>query len=149
MHYQVNELAQKSGVSRDTVRFYTKLGLLRPWRDPKNAYQYFNEQDLKRLDFIRRAKYLGYTLKEIKQIIEESQKGSSPCPLVRDIIQQRLQVNKKRLLQLIELQDHMESTLEKWKKMPNGVPDGDSICVLIESIDTYSGKDEVNAKTEE
>ncbi len=138
MSYQVGELALKCGVSKDTVRFYAKIGLLQPRRNPNNGYQHFTDQDMKRLDFIRRAKYLGYTLKEIKQIIEESQKGSSPCPLVRDIIQQRLKANKNRLAQLIELQNHMENTLKKWQDMPNGVPDGDSICILIESIDASS-----------
>jgi MerR family transcriptional regulator, Zn(II)-responsive regulator of zntA len=107
MFYQVSELALKCYVSKDTIRYYAKIGLLQPQRNQKNGYQYFNEQDMKRLDFIRRAKYLGYTLKEIKHIFKESQKGSSPCPLVRDLIQQRLKSNKERLAQLIELQHHM------------------------------------------
>jgi MerR family transcriptional regulator, Zn(II)-responsive regulator of zntA len=141
MSYQVSELALKCHVSKDTVRYYAKIGLLQPQRNQKNGYQYFNEQDMKRLDFIRRAKYLGYTLKEIKHIFKESQKGSSPCPLVRDLIQQRLKSNKERLAQLIELQHHMEEALKKWREMPDGVPDGNSICKLIESIDSSSGYD--------
>jgi len=141
MTYQVGELALQCNVSKDTVRFYTKIGLLKPQRNRDNGYQYFSEQDKKRLDFIRRAKYLGYTLKEIKQIIEESQRGSSPCPLVRDLIQRRLMSNKERLTQLIELQHHMEVALAKWRKMPDGVPDGDSICKLIEAIDSSSSQD--------
>lgn len=87
------------------------------------------------MDFIRRAKYLGYALKEIRQIIEESQKGLSPCPLVRDLIQRRLKSNKERLTQLIELQHHMEAALIKWQAMP----DGSSICKLIESNDSLPG----------
>ncbi len=134
MSYQVRELALKCDVSKDTVRFYAKIGLLQSQRNPGNGYQYFDEKAVKRLEFIKRAKYLGYTLKEIKQIFEESLKGSSPCPLVRDIIQQRLQSNKKRLAELIELQRHMEKALTKWETMPDGVPDGNSICKLIESI---------------
>ncbi len=136
MSYQVSELAQKCNVSKDTVRFYAKIGLLDSRRNPGNGYQYFDEKAVKRLEFIKRAKYLGYTLKEIKQIFDESLKGSSPCPLVRDIIQQRLQSNRRRLTQLIELQRHMEEALAKWRAMPNGVPDGNSICKLIESIES-------------
>lgn len=136
MSYQVSGLALKCNVSKDTVRYYAKIGLLRSQRNSGNGYQYFSEQDIKRLEFIKRAKYLGYTLKEIKHIIEESQKGSSPCPLVRDLIQQRLKSNKERLAQLVELQHHMEEALLKWQVMPDGVPDGDSICSLIESIDS-------------
>lgn len=141
MSYQVSELALKCNVSKDTVRYYAKIGLLQPQRNIDNGYQYFSKQDSKRLDFISRAQYLGYSLKEIKQIIEESQKGSSPCPLVRDLIQQRLKSNKQRLAQLIELQHHIEEALLKWRGMPDGVPDGDSICTLIESIDSAVGND--------
>ncbi len=141
MAYQVRELALKCNVSKDTVRFYTKIGLLQPQRNPNNGYQYFSEQDLKRLDFIRRAKYLGYSLKEIKHIFKESQKGSSPCPLVRDLIQKRLKSNKDHLKQLIELQHHMEEALVKWREMPDGIPDGNSICKLIEAIDSSSEND--------
>jgi len=140
MPYQVSELAQKCNVSKDTVRFYAKIGLLDSQRNPGNGYQYFDEKSVKRLEFIKRAKYLGYTLKEIRQIIDESQKGSSPCPLVRDIIQQRLQSNRKRLTELIDLQRHMEEALIKWREMPDGVPDGNSICRLIESIESPSQK---------
>jgi DNA-binding transcriptional MerR regulator len=136
MSYQVSELALKCNVSKDTVRFYAKIGLLKSQRDPNNGYQYFSGQEVKRLEFIKRAKYLGYTLKEIKHIFHESLKGSSPCPLVRDLIQRRLKSNKKRLAQLEELQHHMEDALAKWQVMPDGVPDGDSICALIESIDS-------------
>jgi len=82
--YQVSELALKCNVSKDTVRYYAKINLLRPRRNPGNGYHCFTEQDIKRLEFIKMAKYLGYTLKDIKHILDESQKGSSPCPRVRD-----------------------------------------------------------------
>ncbi len=141
MSYQVSELALKCNVSKDTVRYYAKIGLLKPKRNENNGYQTFSERDIKHLDFIRRAQYLGYSLKEIKHIIEQSKKGSSPCPLVRDFIQQRLKSNKERLAQLMELQHHMEEALAKWQGMPDGIPDGNSICALIESIDSSAVKD--------
>jgi len=136
MSFQVSELALKCNVSKDTVRYYAKIGLLQPKRNAINGYQTFSERDIRHLDFIKRAQYLGYSLKEIKHIIEESQKGSSPCPLVRDLIQQHLKSNKERLAQLVELQQHMEEALLKWRVMPDGVPDGNSICALIESIES-------------
>jgi DNA-binding transcriptional MerR regulator len=141
MSYQDSELATKCNVSKDTVRYYAKIGLLRPQRDSNNGYQYFTDKDVKYLEFIKRAKYLGYTLKEIKHIFDESQKGSSPCPLVRDLIQQRLKSNKEQLNQLVELQHHMEEALTKWRKMPDGIPDGNSICKLIESVDSQVEND--------
>ena len=86
------------------------------------------------LRFIRRAKRLGYTLADIAAILRESGKGKSPCPRVRDIIRRRIKENRKELDELATLQIRMEKALAKWEKMPNKVPDGESVCHLIESV---------------
>ena len=85
---------------------------------------------------IRKAKRLGYSLNEIKHILEESQKGESPCPMVRDLISRRIQVNRARLEQLMKLQVRMEQALKKWATMPDGIPNGHSVCQLIEFFDS-------------
>jgi len=129
----VSELAKLAGVTTDTVRHYVRIGLLKPRRDPSNRYKLFAEVDVRRLHFIRQAKSLGYTLDEIAQIFHDSGRGRSPCPRVREIIQSRIAGNKVRLEELIGLQQRMEDALERWKTMPDGMPDGESICHLIES----------------
>lgn len=134
MLIQVKDLAQICNVSPDTVRYYIRIGLLQPTRDPGNGYRQFTVSDTKRLDFIRKAKSLGYTLNEIKHILAESQKGNSPCPLVRELISHRIQANRARLEQLMELQARMEQALVSWSNMPDGAPSGNCVCQLIESI---------------
>ena len=135
MSYQVKQLARLCKVPADTVRHYTRIGLLKPDRDPVNGYYQYRISDSKRLDFIKKAKSLGYSLKEIEHILAESRKGKSPCPLVRELISQRIQENRAHLEQLMELQLRMENALTSWEKMPDGVPNGESICHLIESTD--------------
>ena len=135
MSYQVKQLAKLCKVPADTVRHYTRIGLLKPDRDPDNGYYKYRVSDSKRLEFIKKAKSLGYSLKEIEQILAESRKGKSPCPMVRELINRRIHENRAHLEQLMELQNRMETALISWENMPNGVPDGDSICHLIESTD--------------
>lgn len=135
MSYQVKQLARLCKVPADTVRHYTRIGLLKPDRDPVNGYYQYRISDSKRLDFIKKAKSLGYSLKEIEHILAESRKGKSPCPLVRELISQRIQENRAHLEQLMELQLRMENALTSWEKMPDGIPNGESICHLIESTD--------------
>lgn len=134
MQLQVKELAGRCGVSADTVRHYTRIGLLSPRRDPGNGYKLFDEGDARRLNFIHRAKQLGYTLAEIRKIIAESRRGRSPCPMVREILEGRIRENRKRLEEALHLQRRMEQALANWKKLPDGMPDGHSICRLIESF---------------
>ena len=133
--YQVKELAKLSSTSSDAVRYYTRLGLLNPVRDPKNKYKKYSNKDLKRLKFIHLAKHLGYVLNEIAQIFEDCEKSKSPCPKVRKIIERRIDDNRKLLEQQMKLQIRMEKALKQWKKMKDGVPNGETICLLIESFD--------------
>lgn len=130
----VNELARTVKISADAVRYYARIGLLRPARR-ENGYRSFSHKDRKRLQFILRAKALGYTLSEIADILRQSEKGKSACPLVRDLICRRIEDNRQRLDALNMLQAKMEKALAQWEKMPDGVPDGDSVCHLIESMD--------------
>lgn len=132
----VVKLAKQTQVSSDTIRYYVRVGLLSPGRNQDNNYQLFDAQDAKRLKFINDAKQLGFSLKEIRTIIEQSERGNSPCPTVRKIIQDRIEENRRKLEQLQALQNRMESALSQWSKMPDGEPDGHCICHLIESTVT-------------
>jgi len=131
---QVHELATRAAVAPHVVRYYARLGLLRPARDPRNKYQHFSQADLQRLAFILKAKRLGFTLGEVRLVLEMSRKGKTPCPLVREVVRRRVAANTQDLAELIALQERMQSALRKWQRMPDGVPDGHSICRLIEAV---------------
>ena len=126
-------LARGAQVPAHVIRFYARTGLLWPERDPVNGYQLFTDAHLKRLRFILQAKTLGYTLREIRVILQEAERGRSPCPRVRHIIEQRIADNRLRLEETRALQRRMERALRVWRRMPDGVPDGDTVCYLIES----------------
>jgi len=130
----VKEIADAGGVTAEAVGHYVKIGLLVPRKNPQNHYKEFTQQDLKFVKFIRQAKHLGYTLMEIKEIIQHSHDGVSPCPTVRKIIESRIEENRQKLQELIALQERMENAVMQWESLPDKLPDGDSICHLIEGI---------------
>lgn len=129
----VREIARQSGVSSGAIRYYSRIGLLRPKRNSRNQYQQYQHSDVIVVRFIRQARSLGYTLKEISTIMQEARKGKSPCPIVRKIIGARIVQNRNALSELVRLQTRMEKAMEKWAKMPDRLPDGQSVCHLIES----------------
>lgn len=131
----VSELSKVTQTTPDAIRHYVRIGLLIPSRDPVNGYKQFRDDDIKKTKFIRRAKGLGFTLSDIKTIFNHSNDGQSPCPAVRDIIIQRIDENRSRLAELNRLQHRMDDALEKWQSMPDGEPDGEAICHLIESVE--------------
>jgi len=132
--YTVTELARRCNTTPHAVRYYTRMGLLRPQRHPNNGYRLYRGADVPWLKFVQQAKSLGYTLKEIREIMQDADDNKSPCPKVREILQKRIDENRQRLNELVALQCRMEQALEQWKDMPDGVPDGHSVCHLIESV---------------
>jgi len=130
----VNQLAIQSDAPAHVVRYYTRIGLIRPAAQQVNGYRLFENADAARLRFIRLAKNLGFTLNEIRQITRHADSGESPCEDVRKIIQEHIEENRSRIEEMMKLQNRMEQALEQWKSMPNGTPDGNSVCHLIESL---------------
>ena len=131
---KVGELAKRGGVTAETVRHYTREGLLAPTRHPDNGYQLYSSTDAERLQFIQRARKLGFSVAEIRDILAHADQGDSPCPLVRDLLTNRLPQIRARITELEALAQRMEQALESWQEMPDGTPDGHSLCQLIESF---------------
>ena len=130
----VNELANQSGAPAHVVRYYTRIGLIEPASQQENGYRLFRPDEVGRLRFIRLAKQLGFTLSEIAKITQHADNGESPCPDVRQIIKKRIVENRQKIDDMLKLQVRMEEALEKWQEMPDGVPDGQHVCHLIETF---------------
>ena len=62
-------LARRAGVSIDTVRYYEKSGLLSPQSRLASGYRRYGEEQVSRLRFIRRAQELGFTLRDIRELL--------------------------------------------------------------------------------
>ena len=139
--YTVNELAKHSNAPAHVVRYYLRIGLIEPSAQQENGYRLFSPEQSSRLRFIRLAKQLGFTLNEIRQILQHSERDESPCQDVRKIIQNRIDENRVKIDEMMKLQDRMESALALWQTMPDGEPDGHSVCHLIESFQDFDKDD--------
>ena len=74
----ISEFARVTGLTRDTVRFYARLGLLRPQTNGKGGrhpYNVFTDEDIQAAEVIRISQSLGMSLKEIAAFNEERRKG--------------------------------------------------------------------------
>jgi DNA-binding transcriptional MerR regulator len=129
----VTAIARQYKVSPDTVRHYARLGLLSPLRSEENGYRYFGTADENRLCFVLPAKKLGFTLKQIHEILGTADSGDTPCPLVRDLIKQRLIEIRKEMAKAQLLVARLETVCEEWSELPDRMPSETSICHLIET----------------
>lgn len=129
---QIGELAKRVGVSVQTVRYYERYGLLQqPERKP-SRYRIYRDNDVHRLQFILQAKALGFTLDEIKHILDLSHRRACPCGEVLKIGQERLAELQTQIEQLTRFRDQLGRAVAQWKKWPDEAPAGNALCVLIE-----------------
>jgi DNA-binding transcriptional MerR regulator len=130
----VHDLARRAGIAPHVVRYYTQRGLLQPDRNARNRYREYGSADLYRLQFICRAKMVGFTLADIKLILSDADAGTAPCPQVRQIVQLRAMENEQKLVSAQRLQQRIREAVVAWEKIPDRPPDHRSLCQLIDAI---------------
>ncbi len=141
---KVSELAKSLHITSDTVRFYTRNGFLSPVKNSENGYKQYSKKDQKRLGFIISARHLGFTVRDIEQILLESDQGHTACGLVRELIENKLAETERQFQQTLALRNRLQSAIRDWETKPNKKPTGDMICHLIESFEQqYQSKEEV------
>src|SRR5947208_5062987 len=86
----IGQLAPQGGVGIETVRFYERQGLLEEPARKESGYRQYTEDVVARLRFIRRAKELGFSLKEIAELIALRLDASTTCADVRERAQTKL-----------------------------------------------------------
>ena len=129
---KIGEVAKLSGIGIEALRFYERSGLLgRPGRT-QSGYRVYDEAVLQRLDFIKRAQVLGFSLDEIKRIIADKQAGRSPCLEVRNIVRHRLEELDERMKEMRRYRKELGTALTNWEE--TGELDG-HVCGLIEGAE--------------
>ena len=109
----IGEVATTSGISKDTIRFYEKIGLISAGERQAGSrtYKEFDPSVLNRLSFIQKAKRLGFTLNEIKQGLDSWQSGELSYAEKIEIIQEKMAHIDEQVEQLLSIKDYLNSKL--------------------------------------
>ena len=126
---KIGEVSKRTGVGIETLRFYERQGLLGNPQRTSSGYRMYGEEVVERIDFIKRAQVLGFSLAEIARVISEKQAGQSPCADVRDIVRRRLDELDRRLKEMQRYRKELAATLKEWEEA--GDAEG-HICGLVE-----------------
>jgi len=87
---RIGELAAAAGTTTKTLRFYEVRGLLPQTERAANGYRDYGPEALSRLDFIRRGRFAGLTLAQIREVIDIRDSGDAPCQHVHQLLTARL-----------------------------------------------------------
>lgn len=105
----IGQLAKRSGVPVDTVRHYEKIGLLKPAMRLASGYRRYGEAEQKRLRFIRRAKALGFTLVEIRELLALS--AGRNVQSIRKAAAAHLGDVERRIEELVRVRDSLRQLI--------------------------------------
>ena len=114
---KIGELAARCGVSRDTIRFYEREGLLpRPQRTP-SQYRLYGDEDESRLLFIRQAQALGLTLDDIRELVRHDQlRTPGQCRRVAGLLRERIEAIDRKLGELKAFRRQLSESLDRCEK---------------------------------
>ena len=106
-------LASKTGVNSETIRYYEKIDLMPDPARSAGGHRIYDQSHLKRLFFIRRSRELGFTLQEIRELLELVDGGDYTCAEIRDRTTTHLADVTKKITDLQKIQSTLESMASK------------------------------------
>ncbi|MCH8932347.1 MAG: MerR family transcriptional regulator [Nitrospinae bacterium] len=127
----ISKVAKKAGVGIETVRFYERKGLVdQPPKPPSGGYRVYPAETGERIRFIRQAQELGFTLREIKELLSLRTDPATDCADVRERAQTKLdEVNRR-----ITLMKGIQTALEKLIAACPG-QGALQVCSIIDAIE--------------
>lgn len=134
-NFTIGKLAREAGVNIQTIRYYERLGLLTPTERRKTlhlqpGYRLYDQEALKRLRFIRHAKELGFTLKEINELLNLRIGSVTDCDIVRKQTEAKLRAVEQKIDALASVKMVLKELVERCiKRLPT---EG---CPILQSIE--------------
>jgi Hg(II)-responsive transcriptional regulator len=126
----IGQVARRAGVGVETVRFYEREGLLEEPPRRASGYRQYSEQVVTRLHFIKRAQKLGFSLKEITDLLQLRVDAQTSCEEVKQRTEAKIaEVERK----MVELQGMRQALLQVASLCIGQGPTGR--CPMLEALD--------------
>lgn len=109
---RIGKLAEASSVSIETIRFYERKGLLADPKRRPSGYRIYDDSVVDRLQFIRRAKSLGFTLSEIKELVDSKVDCDDTSEQVRNRVARKIEDIDSKIRNLQAMKKSLTSILE-------------------------------------
>lgn len=130
--YKIGQLSRETGVNIETIRYYERIGIMpEPDRTPGGNRQY-NLEQLKRLYFVRKARDLGFSLNEIRGLLEMVDRKDFSCGEVHDLTVNHLEEVRKKITHLQKLENALETMVQECKG--GDVPD----CPIVDTLFSFA-----------
>lgn len=106
--FSIGQLARQTGTKAETIRYYEKIGLLRAPLRSQGNYRCYDEGDQRRLAFVRRARELGFSIEQVRELIAFSEQREHACREVDEVVRLHIADITRRIHDLQALQDELQ-----------------------------------------
>ncbi|MGK7945441.1 MAG: heavy metal-responsive transcriptional regulator [Microcystaceae cyanobacterium] len=137
-YLKIGELAQQTGLSVGNLRYYSDSGLLNPVKRGENGYRYYSSHAIQQVEFIKKAQALGFSLADIKQILDLGDRSETPCQLVKQLLDQKIEELELKIKQMTDFKAELEAYRSAWSNLKNPQLNPQEICPLIASVSLNS-----------
>jgi DNA-binding transcriptional MerR regulator len=129
----IGKVAEATGVSRDAIRYYERLGLLPVPHRTDAGYRQYPPTVLNRLALVRNAQQFGFSLKQIADFLRVRDRGGKPCDAVRAAGERMLNAVDNQIAELQATRTRIDATLRTWGRMLDRTPK-DQQAHLLEAL---------------
>ncbi len=130
---QIGELAKHFGLNPKTIRYYEEIGLLPEPRRTESGYRQYDEDAVERLGFIQRAKLLGLSLENIREIIPAQPSDEQPCERVLALVAAEIASIDQRIEELKTFRKELTVLQATWSDVAARQNDATCLCPIIET----------------
>jgi len=130
----IGELAKKADVSIDTIRYYEREGLIEPVSVRESGYREFDKSSVKTINFVVRAKDLGFSLKEICNLLALKNNPDTTCSSVRNLAEQKLEDVTGKIKALRKIEGELKTLVKECAGGNSGLES----CPIVSSLEKES-----------
>lgn len=121
---RIGDVAARSGVSRDTVRHYERLGIIAKAPRTAGGYRLYSEAVVERIRFVRNALRFGFSLRQIGRFLASRDSGRAPCREVREAAVQLAAAMDRQIDEMIGARTAIQEILRDWDRRLEATPAG-------------------------
>ena len=136
-YLKIGELARATGLTVGNLRYYSDIGLLQPVHRGDNGYRYYAPNASEQVEFIKKAQSLGFSLEEIKQILDVRNSGDIPCDLVQSLLNNKIEQLAIQIKQMTLFKRELEEYRANWENKSKKILKQKEICPLIDSVSLH------------
>lgn len=131
--FTIGRVAKGAAVNIQTVRYYERIGILKPVARLDSGYRLYNDSAIRTLKFIKHAQELGFSLEEIQELLNLKAEKKSKCKEVQGKAEAQIEAVEEKIRNLERIRNALSELVQKCRERKTGAE-----CPILDCLDECS-----------